>query len=102
MVTEMRLTDEIKEEVTNHFPGIKIDLPSYGVFKWDGKKVEEETKKMEKKFKWKKFFYNIPLDEYLIVEHEVAYEPKQVCYFTTDMDSLIAYLKEEKHDEKAL
>ncbi|RIW38948.1 hypothetical protein D3H55_00935 [Bacillus salacetis] len=102
MVTEMSLTDEIKEEVTNRLPGIKIDLPSYGVFKFDGKKLEEETKKMEKKFKWKKFFNNIPLDEYLIVEHEVAYDPGQICYFTTDMDSLITFLKEESHGEQAL
>jgi hypothetical protein len=95
-VTEMTLSYEMKSELQNQFPDSKIEVPCYAVFHYDPEKLDEETKKMEKKYKWKKFFNNIPIDEYLIVEQKVSYNPNQVLYYTTEVDRLISYIKEQK------
>lgn len=96
VVTEIEPQNEMVEELKNAFPDTKIEVPSYGVYKFDSEKLDEETKKMEKRNKWKKFFNNIHPDEYLIVEHKVMYDIKQVLYYTTDINKVISYIHENK------
>lgn len=96
VVTEIEPQNEMVEELKNAFPDTKIEVPSYGVYKFDSEKLDEETKKMEKRNKWKKFFNNIHPDEYLIVEHKVMYDIKQVLFYTTDINKVISYIHENK------
>lgn len=96
VVTEIEPPDEMVEDLKAAFPDIKIEVPSYGVYKFDPEKLDEETKKMEKRHKWKKFFNTIPITEYLIVENNVMYDINQVLLFTTDIHEVISYINENK------
>jgi hypothetical protein len=96
VVTEIEPQNEMIEELKNAFPNTKIEVPSYAVYKFDSEKLDEETKKMEKRNKWKKFFNNIHPDEYLIVEHKVMYDINQVLYYTTDINRVISYIHDNK------
>ncbi|XXM72679.1 hypothetical protein ACQ0QQ_01925 [Lysinibacillus sphaericus] len=97
VVTEIELQDKNIRELENRFPQKKIEVPGYAVYKFDPEKLDEETKKMEKRNKWKKFFNNIHPHEYLIVEHKVMYDINQAIYYTTDMNKVIAYIHDNKN-----
>ncbi|BCB06055.1 hypothetical protein [Bacillus sp. KH172YL63] len=96
VVTEIEPQRDMIEELQMKFPQTKIEVPSYGVYKFDSEKLDEETKKMEKMHKWKKFFNNIHPDEYLIVEHKVMYDMNQILFYTTDINKVISYIHENK------
>jgi hypothetical protein len=55
-------------------------------------RVNEETKKMEKKLKWKKIFGTIHLDEYLVVEHNTMYGFTNTLLYTTNLEHVIEFL----------
>ncbi|WP_034764854.1 hypothetical protein [Rossellomorea vietnamensis] len=94
VVTEIEPQKEMIEELQNKFPEAKIEVPSYAVYKFDSEKLDEETKKMEKRHKWKKFFNNIHPDEYLVIEHKVMYDIEQIVFYTKDINKVISYIHE--------
>lgn len=96
VVTEIEPQRDMIEELQNKFPQEKIEVPSYAVYKFDSEKLDEETKKMEKMQKWKKFFNNIHPEEYLIVEHKVMYDINQILFYTKDLNEVISYIHQNK------
>lgn len=55
VITEMALTSESIVSLEKRFPNTEIKAPSFAVLKIDMDRVNEETKKMEKKLKWKNY-----------------------------------------------
>ena len=92
VTTEMELTSESIGSLEKKFPNTEIKAPSFAVLKVDMDRVKEETKKMEKKFKWKKFFNTIDLTEYLIVEHNAMYDFKNTLLYTKDLQEVNEFL----------
>ncbi|WP_427138779.1 hypothetical protein [Psychrobacillus psychrodurans] len=93
VITEMALTSESIVSLEKRFPNTEIKAPSFAVLKIDMDRVNEETKKMEKKFKWKKLFGTIHLDEYLVVEHNTMYDFTKTLLYTTNLEDVIEFLR---------
>lgn len=92
VITEMELTSEFTVSLEKKFPNTEIKVPSFAVLKIDMDRVNEETKKMEKKFKWKKLFGTIHLDEYLVVELNTMYDFTYTLLYTTNIEDVIEFL----------
>jgi len=95
VITEMELTSESIVSLENKFPNTRIKAPSFAVLKIDMDRVNEETKKMEKKFKWKKLFGTIHPDEYLVVEHNAMYDFSNTVLYTTNLEEVIEFLAQK-------
>lgn len=95
VTTEMELTSESIVSLESKFSNTRIKAPSFAVLKIDTDRVNEETKKMEKKFKWKKLFGTIHPDEYLVVEHNTMYDFTNTLLYTTNLEDVIEFLAEK-------
>ena len=103
VISEATLSDEMIEPLQETFPDAEIKAVSFAVLKIDRERIQEETKKMESKYKWRKFFNTIPITEYLKVEDEAMYDFRTTLLYTHHIEDVIEYMKgieiAEKHDE---
>ncbi|MFC4025273.1 hypothetical protein ACFOUV_15865 [Oceanobacillus longus] len=99
VTTEIQLTSESIVPLEKKFPTTEIKAPSFAVLKIDSDRINEETKKMEKKFIWKKLFNTIPPDEYLVVEHHAMYDFTNTLLYTADLEEVIGFLAGQRNRE---
>ncbi|MFI8687830.1 hypothetical protein [Rossellomorea sp. NPDC077527] len=104
VISEATLSAKMIEPLQEKFPAAEIKAVSFAVLKIDRERIQEETKKMESKYKWRKFFDTIPIIEYLKVEDEVMYDFQNTLLYTHHIEEVIEYLKgiemAEQHDEE--
>ena len=93
------ISPEEKRNLENSLPGITYTVPSFAVIKILPERIKEETEKLEKKHKWKKFFDTIPLTDYLDVEHRATFEYERTLFYSSDVQKTIAFL--QQLDKKA-
>lgn len=98
VVSEVNLSENNREILSKRFPGADISSPGFAVLKLDMDRVKEETKKMERKYKWKKIFNSIPNDEYLIVETKTMFDFQYALLFTKDAQEVVTFLEHQKQN----
>ncbi|MGM0830861.1 MAG: hypothetical protein ACQEU4_21815 [Bacillota bacterium] len=104
VISEATLSTKMIEPLQRKFPEAEIKAVSFAVLKIDRQRIQDETKRMESKYKWRKFFDAIPITEYLKVEDEVMYDFKNTLFYTETVEGVIQFLNgiqaEKKNDEK--
>ncbi|MGM0853714.1 MAG: hypothetical protein ACQEWI_14100 [Bacillota bacterium] len=98
VVSEVNLSEKNIEILKKRFPETEISSPSFAVLRLDMDRIKEETKKMEKKFKWKKLFNSIPHEEYLIVETKTMFDFRYVLLYTKNVEEVVTFLEKQKHN----
>ncbi|MGE6754977.1 hypothetical protein ACQKFO_16215 [Rossellomorea sp. NPDC071047] len=95
VVSEVNLSERNIEILSKKFPEAEISSPSFAVLKLDRDRIKEETKKMERKFKWKKLFNSIPHEEYLIVETKTMFDFRYALLYTRDVEKVVTFLEKQ-------
>ncbi|WGG45639.1 hypothetical protein [Rossellomorea sp. DA94] len=98
VVSEVNLSENNRKILSKRFPGEDISSPGFAVLKLDMDRIKEETKKMERKYKWKKIFNSIPNDEYLIVETKTMFDFQYALLFTKDAQEVVTFLEPQKQN----
>ncbi|MGG3913838.1 hypothetical protein [Rossellomorea vietnamensis] len=92
-ISEATLSDKMIAPLQETFPDTEIKAVSFAVLKIDREKIQEETKNMESKYKWRKFFDAIPITEYLKIEDEAMYDFRNTLLYTPHIEEVIEYMK---------
>ncbi|MDL4842641.1 hypothetical protein [Aquibacillus rhizosphaerae] len=98
IMSESTLNEEFIDVLKQKFPNSQISTPSFVVKPMATERIKQETKIMEKKFKWKKLFNTIPIEEYLLVEDKVISDFRNAILYTENVEEVLAFLRKGKVD----
>ncbi|MEC2075053.1 hypothetical protein [Metabacillus fastidiosus] len=80
------------------FNDLVLSSPTFTINEMVYEDMERETKLLEKKHKWKKFFGLISLAEYLEAENRAVYNFNYTLLYTDSMEEVIEFLNEKSKE----
>ncbi|UFU00188.1 hypothetical protein KO561_04350 [Radiobacillus kanasensis] len=96
VVSEVPFKEEYKQVLEQKFPDKQVTLPSFVVKPIEADRIDEETKKMEKEHKWRRFFNATPVEEYILAEARIVNDYRTALYYSDNVEDIIHYLQQLK------
>ena len=82
----------------NRFPELDLGETCFIINEIIPADIQKEIKRLEEKHKWKKFFNNIPLGDYIDAEDRAVLDATKTVFSTNSEDKVEAFLKEKANE----
>ncbi|WP_153731105.1 hypothetical protein [Sporosarcina obsidiansis] len=88
------------EILHDRFPTVNLKETFFLINEIDFEAIKEEIKLMESTQKWKKFFNQIPLGDYIAAENRVVLDASKAVFCTNDLQEAIQFLMEQAAQQR--